>query len=113
VLFTLCYLMLTRRSESARWAVGLAVLFGLVHGFGFAGVLQETGLPDDRLVPALLGFNLGVEAGQVMVVAPALALAWIAARRLPDPARIWSAQTIAAALCGLGTFWFVSRAFAG
>ena len=45
----------------------LTFAFGLVHGFGFAGVLVEMTLPTDRLASALLGFNLGVEAGQLVV----------------------------------------------
>lgn len=51
---------------SSRWL--LAFGFGLVHGFGFAGVLMELGLPGDARVLSLLGFNLGVEAGQLAIV---------------------------------------------
>ena len=50
----------------------LALLFGLVHGFGFAGLLQEAAAPSDLLPWALTGFNLGVEAGQLLAV-----LAWV------------------------------------
>ena len=50
-----------------RWVVAFA--FGLIHGFGFASVLAELGLPRDALVLALVGFNLGVEAGQLAIVA--------------------------------------------
>jgi len=57
-----------------RWVVAFA--FGLIHGFGFAGVLAELGLPRDALVLALVGFNLGVEAGQLAVVAAFLPLAY-------------------------------------
>lgn len=59
---------------NSRWL--LAFCFGLVHGFGFASVLVELGLPGDALVISLLGFNLGVEAGQLAIVAlvfPAMA----------------------------------------
>lgn len=55
------------RAVSRRWLVSL--LFGLVHGFGFAGALLEIGLPGDRLFSSLLFFNLGVEAGQAMIIA--------------------------------------------
>jgi hydrogenase/urease accessory protein HupE len=55
------------RAPSRRWAVSF--LFGLVHGFGFAGALMEIGLPRETLVSSLLSFNLGVEAGQALVVA--------------------------------------------
>jgi hypothetical protein len=50
--------------------------FGLVHGFGFASVLADLGLTQSTLVLALLGFNLGVEAGQLAIVAAFLPLAF-------------------------------------
>lgn len=61
------------------WArVAVVFGFGLVHGMGFAGVLREVGIPADRLWTALLGFNVGVELGQLSVIAGAFALvgAW-------------------------------------
>lgn len=57
-----------------RWVV--AFLFGLIHGFGFANVLTELGLPQSTLLIALVGFNLGVEAGQVAIVAVFLPIAF-------------------------------------
>lgn len=64
------------RAVSRRWLVSL--LFGLVHGFGFAGALLDIGLPDDRLFSSLLFFNLGVEAGQAMIIALLFpALRWL------------------------------------
>jgi hydrogenase/urease accessory protein HupE len=59
--------MLFRRAPSRRWAVSFG--FGLVHGFGFAGALLELGLPRGSLVEALVFFNVGVEAGQAMILA--------------------------------------------
>ena len=65
------------RAASRRWLVSL--LFGLVHGFGFAGALVELGLPDQALFSSLLFFNLGVEAGQALIVAVLFpALLWMA-----------------------------------
>jgi HupE / UreJ protein len=61
-----------KSAVSRRWAVSF--LFGLVHGFGFAGALAEVGLPTSGLVSALVGFNLGVEAGQALIVALLLPL---------------------------------------
>ncbi len=55
------------RAASGRWAVSF--VFGLVHGFGFAGALLELGLPPGGILGSLLFFNLGVEAGQALVVA--------------------------------------------
>ena len=53
--------------ERRRWLVAFG--FGLIHGFGFASVLAELGLPTDALVLSLLGFNAGVELGQMAIVA--------------------------------------------
>jgi hypothetical protein len=61
-----------RKALSRRW--GISFIFGLVHGFGFAGALAEVGLPAEGLAYALIGFNLGVEAGQAMVIAIVLPL---------------------------------------
>lgn len=59
-------------TERYTWVVAFA--FGLLHGFGFAGALREIGLPESDLGLALLGFNLGVEAGQLLVVVATLAI---------------------------------------
>jgi hypothetical protein len=58
-----------------RWQ--LAFAFGLVHGFGFANVLVDLGLPSDQLAIALGGFNVGVELGQIAIVLAFLPLAWL------------------------------------
>jgi hypothetical protein len=60
--------------ERRLWMV--AFLFGLIHGFGFASVLRDLGLPRDNLLAALVSFNLGVEAGQLAIVAALLPLAF-------------------------------------
>ncbi len=61
--------------ERRRWLV--AFVFGLIHGFGFASVLTELGLPQEALVLSLLGLNLGVETGQLAIVAVFLPLAYL------------------------------------
>ena len=100
-----------RNTITWRHPVAVSSSFGLLHGFGFAGVLDEVELPVDRLARALLGFNLGVEAGQLVVVAilwPALRwLAWIRGGR---PYR-WLLEFGTAAACGVGVFWLVQRAY--
>ena len=60
--------------QGQRWTV--AFLFGLIHGFGFASVLTDLGLPSSALLLALFGFNLGVEVGQLAIVVVFLPLAW-------------------------------------
>jgi len=61
--------------EHRRWLVAFG--FGLIHGFGFASVLAELGLPADALVLSLLGFNAGVEVGQMAIVAGFLPVAFL------------------------------------
>ena len=61
-----------------RWVV--AFCFGLIHGFGFASVLQDLGLPREALALALVGFNVGVELGQLAIVAVFLPLAFAVRR---------------------------------
>lgn len=63
-----------RLSERIPWIV--AFLFGLLHGFGFAGALAEIGLPQGEVPMALLTFNLGVEAGQLVIVSGAMFILW-------------------------------------
>lgn len=93
------------KDASRRWM--LTFPFGLVHGFGFAGALKEIALPRSEVPLALVSFNLGVEAGQVLVLALVLPiLFWL--RRLPWFARngVRSASSVVA-LSGL--VWFVQR----
>lgn len=76
-----------RDTLARRWPAMVAFLFGLVHGLGFAGALQEIGLPQQHLLIALLTFNLGVELGQLMTVGACwclwrVAARWQAAQRL-------------------------------
>ena len=111
-LFSGCHFALLERSERpARIRAALAFAFGLVHGFGFAGVLGEMQLPTERLAPALFGFNVGVELGQLAVVAVIWPLLH-GLERLADGRyyRI-TIDAASAGICGLGLFWFVSRTF--
>ena len=67
-----------------KWRPAVIFGFGLLHGLGFASVLGEFGLPEDQFIPALIGFNVGVEFGQLTVIAMAFMLIWLgvlAARR--------------------------------
>jgi hypothetical protein len=90
-----------------RWTVAFG--FGLIHGFGFASVLADLGLPQDALVLALVGFNLGVEAGQLAIVAVFLPLAYALRRTVlyRQGVRI-AGSLLIAALAGV---WFAERAF--
>jgi ketosteroid isomerase-like protein len=111
-LFSLCYLALLPRVERPfrlRWL--LAFAFGLIHGFGFAGVLVEMDLPRAGLARALFGFNVGVEMGQLALVA----VAWPILRAVtsgPPARRRLVVQVGSAAVLAAGLFWFASRAAA-
>jgi hypothetical protein len=89
-----------------RWM--LTFTFGLIHGFGFANVLRDLGLPTTGLVPSLLAFNVGVEIGQLCIVALFLPLTlWMAKQKFQR--RVVFAFSSVIFLFGLG--WFVERAF--
>jgi hydrogenase/urease accessory protein HupE len=88
----------------------VALVFGLVHGFGFANVLREFGLPPEALGWSLFSFNLGVEIGQLAIVAlVAGALAGI--RRYSDRLRLRVAVAGSLVVIAAGTYWFVERVF--
>src|SRR6185503_6936834 len=86
----------------------IALFFGLVHGFGFASVLREIGLPPRALGISLFSFNLGVEIGQaILVVVVASLLALVRAR---SPKRARQLVTVASIFVVLaGSYWFVQR----
>jgi len=109
LLFTACYFSLASRSDGEWFRVCLTFAFGLVHGFGFAGVLVEMTLPTDRLVPALIGFNFGVELGQIGVVLLLWPLIGLGARFASNNTRRLASEISAAALCGLGLYWLIDR----
>jgi hypothetical protein len=109
-LFSLCHFGLLRRArDPARLRVAVAFAFGLVHGFGFAGVLAQLELPTAQLALALFGFNAGVELGQLAVVACLWPLLRALARAADGRALALTAEAGSAAICGLGLFWFVTR----
>lgn len=90
-----------------RWMAAFG--FGLIHGFGFATVLADLALPPDALVLALVGFNLGVEAGQLAIVAVFLPLAFAIRRSAFYRRGVLAGGSATIAL--LATVWFVERAF--
>jgi hypothetical protein len=92
-------------SAVKRWR--LAFVFGLVHGFGFASVLLDLGLPASALVAALGGFNIGVELGQLAIVGVFFPLAW-ALRHTQFYRRVVVAGG-SAAIVVLGLFWTLQR----
>lgn len=90
-----------------RWLV--AFIFGLIHGFGFASVLADLGLPQNALLLALVGFNLGVEIGQLCIVGAFLPVAyWLRDTRLY---RVGIMAGGSALVCLIAFVWFIERAF--
>jgi hypothetical protein len=109
-LFAANYLMLSGHlRDAARLRIVVTMVFGLIHGFGFAADLLEQRLPSGQLLEILFGFNLGVEIGQLTLVLVALGVVVVLSRAklaLPRPIVV---DTVSAALVGLGTYWFISR----
>jgi len=101
----------TRTDLTARFPWLVAFAFGLLHGFGFAGALAEVGLPQHAVPIALLFFNVGVELGQLLFVAVALALGGLWLRTaLPVPAG-WG-RAVAYPIGAIAAFWTIERAAA-
>lgn len=99
--------LFAREVKPWRWAA--VFVFGLFHGLGFASLIQDAGLPASQRLPALLGFNLGVEIGQLAVVLAAFAAtAWCQQRP-------WYFQRVtvpvSVAIAGAGIVWTIQRIF--
>jgi len=95
-----------RLSEAYPWLV--AFTFGLLHGFGFAGALKEIGLPQADVPLALLTFNLGVEAGQLLFVGLVLVVTGVVALMVSRP--LAGARGLAAYLIGISAmYWLIER----
>ena len=96
--------MVTRRL----WLIAFG--FGLVHGLGFASVLADLALPRHTLLLALLGFNLGVEVGQLVLVGLFFGMVW-ALRRLDVTWPQWATPLPACVIAIIAAIWFIERAF--
>jgi hydrogenase/urease accessory protein HupE len=95
-------------ARRAPWVVAFA--FGLLHGLGFASALLELGVPEGHVPAALLCFNVGVEIGQLAVIALVLALRRLAARL--RALRPWMRPGLVYAMGGLAAYWSIDRALA-
>jgi hypothetical protein len=93
-------------SQRIPWAIAFG--FGLIHGFGFAGALAEIGLPKGAEAMALLLFNVGVEAGQILFVSVLLAGAFIVHRLAAK--RMVALRAVLAYFIGfMGSYWAIER----
>jgi hypothetical protein len=112
-LFTANYLFVSSRlSDAGRLRIIITLVFGLVHGFGFAAGLLEMQIPPGRLAAMLLGFNIGVEIGQLTLVTGVALLIYLLSKahwRIPRPIIV---DVASSALVAEGLYWFVGRSFA-
>lgn len=91
-----------------RWRLVMVFVFGLLHGLGFAGVLSEFGLPPGQFVSGLIGFNIGVEIGQLTVIAVCYLLVglWFSGKSWYRPVIVYPASI---AITLIAAYWFVER----
>ncbi len=111
-IFSANYLMVSGHlRDAARVRLVVTLAFGLIHGFGFAAGLLDERLPKTRLAELLVGFNVGVEIGQMCVVFVVLGLVFLLTRlklTLPRPLVI---DVVSSGLVGFGLFLFVTRGY--
>ncbi|QUL37685.1 HupE/UreJ family protein [Erythrobacter sp. JK5] len=97
-----------RVTWTRRWPWLVAFAFGLVHGFGFAGALAEIGLPQGEVAAALVAFNVGVEAGQLLVIAGVLAVMSVIGR-VAAPFETPAVRAATYVIGLTGSFWLFER----
>jgi len=100
-------------AERFPWLV--AFIFGLLHGFGFAGALTEIGLPGQSIPLALLFFNVGVEIGQLIFVAVVVGAGWVLRQVVEKNSLIWGKVAASYVIGTIAAFWTIERivAFSG
>ena len=111
-LFTICYLTLFSKNTSYFFSLFIASIFGLIHGFGFGGFLFEIGFSEENLLKALLGFNLGVEIGQLLAIGLFLIIGLAIIQlnsRHQKYIKSYINPILATLLVSLGTYWFLDR----
>ena len=96
-------------AERYPWLI--AFIFGLLHGFGFAGALAEVGLPEQSIPYALLFFNVGVELGQLIFVFAVLSIAWIIKKIFTQNILRKGEMGIAYVIGSLAAFWLIERTY--
>lgn len=109
IAFSIAWVALENLFHDRLTAVRLFIVFGfgLLHGLGFASVLGELGLPSGQFLVSLIGFNVGVEVGQLGVIVAAFALVfWARGKALYRP---WIVRPASLAIAGIGLYWGVER----
>lgn len=95
-------------SITRRYPWVVAFVFGLLHGFGFAGALSEIGLPKSDIPLALLTFNIGVEVGQLLFIAVVWAIVW-GTKRILRASPAWLPRATAYGIGSIASFWVFER----
>jgi len=98
-----------RSGIAVRWPWIVAFIFGLLHGFGFAGALAEVGLPQQAIPLALVFFNIGVELGQLLFVAVVITLGWLLHKFKQPKLLNWSETVAIYSIGSLSSFWVLER----
>ncbi|UCB54393.1 MAG: HupE/UreJ family protein [Thiotrichales bacterium] len=113
ILFLATEIVHSRRGRPGyveRWPWVVAFIFGLLHGFGFAGALAEVGLPEHAIPFALVFFNIGVELGQLAFIAAVLVSGWLIHRIKAFPLRPAEIMT-SYVIGGIAAYWTIDRVF--
>ena len=97
-----------KQGMAAKWPWLVAFIFGLLHGFGFAGALAEIGLPQQAIPLALVFFNIGVELGQLLFVAGVLVLFWLLGKKYSALLRRAEIVVIYG-IGGFSSYWLIER----
>lgn len=115
MVFFACYITLiglkcAEKSDgnTLHWRLLVTLLFGMIHGFGFASVLTQIGLPKTDIITGLIAFNIGVELGQLSFVALSSVFLYLLFKIAPLHRKLYL-QVMSSILSGIGVYWFVSR----
>ena len=109
-LFLTFYLSLTNHYSNPWLPLIVTIFFGLIHGLGFASSIAESGIPQDRLLPIILSFNIGVEVGQLVVAFTLLAFLKLTKTYFRFSDFNYLHGAMGTFVFSMGTFWFISRA---
>ena len=111
-LLTLAILKLSEdREQSDKLRPMLAIIFGTIHGFGFANILSEISLDRTNFLVSLLGFNIGVEIGQILVLVIMWGLMSFLAKKILSSNMKKITGLVSSILCSIGLYWFLTRLF--
>ena len=94
--------------ELTKWRPMVVFIFGLLHGLGFAGILNEIGVAESYFITSLISFNIGVELGQLSVIAICFGLIgyWF---RSKNWYRTYLTNPLSGFIAAIGLFWFIQR----